>query len=329
VDQTSVQKKTVIAGETHIPAERDHSCPGCRTTNPTALPGTGQPFENRTRSLVFRQNEYRIFRCGACGLVFKDSVLSEEMFALLYGDMNFSNWSARQVYPTERPVLRHVDSLPAGSQVLDFGCSSGRLLEQANPRIAKWGFEVNKTAAHEAAAKGIHMVADWNDLKSLLQKFDAVLLMDVFEHLSNPTALLEEMVELVKPGGMLVISTGNADCRACRTDIPNFWYFRTIQHLGMITAQYAKIFAARTGLRMASWHECSHYEIPFSNRMAQHIRQWVYEIKYRNPRLIAAAVAARLPVLRKSVAWKIPPPYNASRDHAVVFFEKPLRPLPA
>jgi len=326
VDQTSIQKKTVIAGETHIPAERDHSCPGCRTANPIALPGTGQPFENRTRSLVFRQNEYRIFRCEACGLVFKDSVLSEKMFKLLYGDVDFSNWSARPVYPTEKPVLRHLDSLSAGSKVLDFGCSSGRLLERANPRIGKWGFEVNKAAAREAVAKGIQMVANWNDLKSLQQTFDAVLLMDVFEHLSNPTALLKEMVELVKPGGMLVVSTGNADCQACRTDIPNFWYFRSIQHLCMITKQYAETFALRAGLRITSWQECCHYDIVFSNRIAQHLRQWIYGIKYRHPNSIAAAVLGRLPALCKSATWKIPPPYNASRDHAVVFFENPLLP---
>ncbi len=322
MDQTSFLEKKVIAGETHIPAERDHCCPGCRTENPKPLPGTGKPFENRTRLLVFRQNEYRIFRCGACGLVFKDSILSDESFELLYGDVDFSNWSACQVYPTERPVLSHLDSLHAASKVLDFGCSSGRLLEQANPRIGKWGFEVNKTAAREAADKGIRMVGDWKDLKSLTQTFDAVLLMDVFEHLSNPTALLQDMVELVKPGGKLVVSTGNADCRACRTDTPNFWYFRTIQHLCMITRQYAAHFAISSGLQIAAWNELSHYDTKFYNKLAQHARQFVYGIKYRNPHSIAASVLGRLPFLRKSATWKIPPPFNASRDHAVVFFEK-------
>jgi SAM-dependent methyltransferase len=316
----------MTTGETTVPSERNGCCPGCRTRNPAGLPGTGQPFEARTRSLVFHQNEYRIFRCGACGLVFKDSILLEEMFGLLYGDVDFSNWSACRIYPTERPVLKHLDSLPAGSKVLDFGCSTGRLLEQANPRLGKWGYEVNKSAACEAAAKGIQMVGDWKDLKSFQQTFDAVLLMDVFEHLSNPTALLKEMVELVKPGGMLVVSTGNADCRACRTDIPNFWYFRSIQHLCMITKQYAETFALRAGLRITSWQECCHYDIVFSNRIAQHLRQWIYGIKYRHPNSIAAAVLGRLPVFRKSATWKIPPPYNASRDHAVVFFEKPPPP---
>jgi 2-polyprenyl-3-methyl-5-hydroxy-6-metoxy-1,4-benzoquinol methylase len=286
------------------------------------LRGAGKPFEFRTRSLIFRQNEYRIFRCGACGLVFKNSILSDDSFELLYGDVDFSNWSACRTYPSERPVLRHLDSLPAGSQVLDFGCSSGRLLEQANPRIGKWGFEVNKTAAREAAAKGIQMPADWKNLKSLQQTFDAVLLMDVFEHLSNPTMLLREMTELVKPGGMLVVSTGNADCRACQTDIPNFWYFRSIQHLCMITKHYASCFAEGSGLRLASWQECSHYDTKFFNRTTQHLRQWIYAFRYRHPGSAIVAAIDWLPVFRKSATWKIPPPYSASRDHTVVFFEK-------
>ena len=318
----------MIAGETHIPAERDDSCPGCRTRSPTALPGTGKPSEARTRSLVFHQNEYRIFRCGACGLVFKDSVLPEDMFELLYGDVDFSNWSACRLYPTEKPVLKHLDSLPPGSKVLDFGCSTGRLLEQANPQIGKWGYEVNKSAAREAAAKGIQMIGDRNDLKPLKQTFDAVLLMDVFEHLSNPTALLEEMAEFLKPGGMLVVSTGNADCRACRTDIPNFWYFRSIQHLCMITKQYAETFASQAGLQIALWHECSHYDISLSNRVAQHLRQWIYAFRYRHPGSAFVAAMDWLPVLRKSATWEIPSPFNASRDHAVVFFERQMRSIP-
>jgi 2-polyprenyl-3-methyl-5-hydroxy-6-metoxy-1,4-benzoquinol methylase len=308
--------------ETFIPEDRNSRCPGCEYSAPHLLCGTGKPFEFRTHSLVFRQNEYHIYRCTACGLVFKDSILSDESFELLYGDVDFSNWSACQTYPSERPVLRYLDSLPAGSRVLDFGCSSGRLMEQANPRIAKWGFEVNKTAAREAVAKGIQMLADWNNLKSLQQTFDAVLLMDVFEHLSKPTILLREMTELVKTGGMLVVSTGNADCRACQTDISNFWYFRSIQHLCMITKHYAACFAEGAGLRLVSWQECSHYETKFINRTAQHLRQWIYAFRHQHPRSALVAAMDWLPILRKSATWKIPPPYSASRDHTVLFFEK-------
>jgi 2-polyprenyl-3-methyl-5-hydroxy-6-metoxy-1,4-benzoquinol methylase len=313
----------MITGETHIPAERDHCCPGCRTENPKPLPRKGKPFENRTRSLIFRQNEYRIFRCGACGLVFKDSVLSEELFELLYGDVDFSNWSTCRNYPTERPVLRHLEALSPGSLVLDYGCSSGRLLEQLKPEIGKWGYEVNNSAAQEAAAKGIQMIGKRHALKSFQKTFDAVLVMDVFEHLANPTALLLDLAALVKPGGVLVVSTGNADCRACEIDIPNFWYFRSIQHLCMITKHYANAFAERSGLRLASWQECSHYDTRFLNKMAQHLRQWVYAFRDRHPGSAVAFAMDRLPVVRKSATWKIPPPYSASRDHAVVFFERP------
>lgn len=288
------------------------------------LPGIGKPFDSCTRSLVFRQNEYRIFRCRLCGLVFKDSVLSDDLLDMLYGDVDYSGWATCQVYPTEKSVLKHINCLPAGSKVLDFGCSSGRLLTQVKPEIERWGFEVNKVAAREASAKGIRMVAEWNGLSPLEQTFDAVILMDVFEHLSKPTELLNVMVDLVKPGGVLVVSTGNADCRACQIDTPNFWYFRSIQHLCMITKQYAEGFAIRAGLQISSWHECSHYDIPLSNRMAQHLRQWIYGIKYRHPRSIVASVFGRVPVLRKSATWEVPPPYNASRDHVVVFFEKLL-----
>ena len=78
--------------ETFIPEDRNGRCPGCGCSSPHPLRGAGKPFEFRTRSLIFRQNEYRIFRCGACGLVFKNSILSDDSFELLYGDVDFSNW---------------------------------------------------------------------------------------------------------------------------------------------------------------------------------------------------------------------------------------------
>jgi len=273
--------------------------------------------------MLFRQTEYRILRCGACGLVFRDSILTDDSLQSLYADFDFSVWAACAVFPTERAVLMRLNSLPPSSRVLDFGCSSGRLLGQVGHQIEKWGFEINKTAARKAAAKGIRTLGDWDKLASLRQTFDAVLLMDVFEHLTKPTTLLEELAELVKPGGMLVVSTGNADCRACQIDIPNFWYFRTIQHLCMITKQYAENFASRACLRISSWHECSHYDVPLTSRWAQHLRHWTYSVRYRSPASFAASMLKRIPILRKSVAWHIPPPYSASRDHAVVFFEKP------
>jgi len=310
--------------KTRIPSERKGRCPGCSSQEIRCLPGIGKPFDFRAHSLVFSQKEYRIFRCCSCGLVFKDSILSEEFFELLYENVDFSNWSTYRLYPTEKPVLQYLNSLPRQSKVLDFGCSSGRLLEQANPRIEKWGFEVNKSAANEASTKGIQIVWDLVDLKSMQQTFNAVLLMDVFEHLANPTALLKDMSGLLKPGGMLVISTGNADCRACQTDIPNFWYFRSIQHLCMITKQYAETFANQTNLKISGWHESCHYDIAFSNRIAQHLRQIIYRVRYLHPQSTFGFVLDRLPILRKTGIWKIPPPYNASRDHAVVFFEKPM-----
>lgn len=312
----------MITGATSPLSSRRSFCPACKTRNPSPVPGVGKPFDFSTRSLVFWQNEYHIFRCGLCGLVFKDSILSENLLYMLYEDVDFSGWAACQVYPTEKPVLKHINSLPKGSKVLDYGCSSGRLLAQANPEIERWGFEVNKAAAREASTKGIRMVTELNELSSLGQTFDAVLLMDVFEHLSNPTELLNGMVDLVKSGGMLIVSTGNADCRACQIDGPNFWYFRSIQHLCMITKQYAEKFASQAGLQIALWHECSHYDISFSNRVAQHLRQWIYAFRYRHPGSAVVSAMDSLPVLCKSATWKIPPPYSASRDHAVVFFEK-------
>src|SRR5580765_2117545 len=95
-----------MTNETAIPPDRNGRCPGCAGRRVATVPGQGAPFEDPTRSNVFRQNAYHILRCEDCGLVFKDSILTPEQFARYYDDVDFANWEACEIYPSERPVLR-------------------------------------------------------------------------------------------------------------------------------------------------------------------------------------------------------------------------------
>lgn len=311
-----------MTNETSVPPDRRECCPGCGSRSVKPVPGIGKALDAPTRSAVFRQNEYRILRCADCGLVFKDSILTEEQFSRYYGDFEFSTWEASETYPTERPVLRFLQTLPPGSKVLDFGCSTGRLLAQAPRGLELHGFEINQEAAAKGAARGIRMVGKWDDLAAHAGSVDALVMMDVFEHIEKPTGLLEALLRLVKPGGSLVIATGNADSRACRVDLPNFWYFRNIQHVAMLTRKYCEFAARKFGLRIAQWHECSHYDVGLPHKAAQHLRHSIYSCLHQSPDSLAARLLRNLPGLRRCAEWKIPPPFTASKNHVVVIFEK-------
>ena len=55
------------------------------------------------------------------------------------------------------------------------------------------------------------IIQDLNDLKwEILEKYDTVLAGEVIEHIHNPTTFVKNCVELLRPGGRLIISTPNA-----------------------------------------------------------------------------------------------------------------------
>lgn len=65
--------------------------------------------------------------------------------------------------------------------------------------------------------------------------FDAITLFEVIEHLTDPLSLLKEMKRILKPNGVILISTGNHDSFTVRA-IGNRWdYFSISAHGGHIS----------------------------------------------------------------------------------------------
>ena len=102
-------------------------------------------------------------------------------------------------------VLR--ERLPQGARVLDIGCGTGFVLERLLDDFDAHGLEPDpgvRARASERAAPRIRP-GSTDDLSALGgQTFDAVLLLDVLEHVDDDVAALRSARPAIAQGGMLL-----------------------------------------------------------------------------------------------------------------------------
>lgn len=115
--------------------------------------------------------------------------------------------------PIYRAVLAALDAAEASGHILDFGAGTGSL---ARTLCASGRFSAVTAADIHDYTSGIeHPKLNWvfSDLNQELpdgrESYDAIVAAEVIEHLENPRFVAREWFRLLRPGGVLVLSTPN------------------------------------------------------------------------------------------------------------------------
>lgn len=119
---------------------------------------------------------------------------------------------------SHRKLLGWLSARPAGSRVLDLGCSDGHLAGQ----MRDLGHHVTgvdldaQDGVHERVDAFVAADLDHGLPADLVGPFDVVIAADVIEHVRRPELILDGLRNLLAPGGSLFVS------------VPNFghWYPR-------------------------------------------------------------------------------------------------------
>ena len=156
----------------------------------------------------------------------------------------------------ERRVRRINRLMPRRGRLLDVGSGLGYFLKVAQLD----GWDVTGLEPQESAAKhcrdclGIDVrVGMLQDQNFLHESFDVVTLWDVLEHVHNPIDFLCQCIELVAPGGLLVIAIPNASGWPARL-FRGQWRYVMFTHLNYFTTDFIRELLANRGLRVERTH---------------------------------------------------------------------------
>jgi len=163
-------------------------------------------------------------RCPRCASFFLFPLPSREANAAFEGedaqDRVRESDALRESYFERRlrsleEYLRPAGPSGRGRRLLEIGCASGRLLSLA--RRSGWEVEgVEMSAALARAARELNPgcavhEGDFLEIAGLPPRsFDAIICLDVLEHVLAPGAMLRRVADLLKPGGAALFQTPNA-----------------------------------------------------------------------------------------------------------------------
>lgn len=211
----------------------------------------------------WKTNIFPLCRCPGCGYACIVNPLTD--YAAVYSEGYYAGLGADPLvdyrFEMEHPeltirlyewrgILRAVRSLvPVGRETawLDFGCGNGGLVrycrEQTACRIV--GLEEG-AIRHDVARTGIPLV-DRTELEGMASSFDVVTAIEVFEHLADPREVFEAIHRLLKPGGLLFYTTGNA--LPHRRDLTEWSYVIPEVHISFYEPETLRKALQRAGFR--------------------------------------------------------------------------------
>jgi SAM-dependent methyltransferase len=202
-----------------------------------------------------------LLRCTRCGFAWVvEGVARTETGASIYESDQPIFATERDYYLDEgaadaaRVKLEWIARfVPPRSRVLDVGANYGHFLKQAQDRFDAIGIEPSAAVVawgREHLGAALEQGSIDADNPAYLDRFDAVTLFDVIEHLPDPRGALVRCRRYLKRGGHLFITTPDAGALVARLLGAHWYYIDIVEHISLFSAANLTRLLGECGYRL-------------------------------------------------------------------------------
>jgi 2-polyprenyl-3-methyl-5-hydroxy-6-metoxy-1,4-benzoquinol methylase len=191
-------------------------------------------------------NPYKVVACLSCGLNYLSPRLTQEAILKLYKDEAYYNSNiSGQGYDEYMELsdnwvktftlrLKQVSPYKSSGKALDIGCGPGYFLTAAQ----KMGFDVYGLDPSDYIV--FQAQKTWGDKVQLgliesanytPESFDLVVAFDTFEHIYDPKKFLHAIHGVLKPGGVLAITTPDPTSMLSKISGKNWVSYKLPEHV--------------------------------------------------------------------------------------------------
>lgn len=260
-----------------------------------------------------------LYQCSTCGIMFRRPYPSPSDLAEAYSALSTDYWDYTEGRTDFALAVSAVlNSAPSGC-ILDVGCFRGDFLAMFSDNYQKYGIEPAKSAREIARQRGINLIgSSMEEIEIKSPMFHFITLLDVIEHLPYPLKSLQKIADLLLPGGVLIVSTGNTDALPWRLMGQDYWYYFT-EHVSFLSPRWFRWAARQLGLTVVTVKKFSHKEGSVFARWRQLAQCLVFlALKHANKYPPLQKVISSVYPFNRVSQWSSPPKTNLWKDHMLV-----------